>query len=156
MWMVNATRRPPYPLESVPHSYKKLGWPQDGCGKSRLPPGFDPWTFPLATFRYPDFTSDTPLWNYHCPFKTHFARKIGHCNFTELGEWWRLNMSVLWKRVGLVRAGVGGVVFVTFLKNHDLQTKRILRDSSALFVIPGFRRCFSNDGFLFRGLYRLW
>ena len=47
-WVVKATLRPLYPRE-IPDTHCTGGWvgPRaglDGCGKSRLPPGFDPRT----------------------------------------------------------------------------------------------------------------
>jgi hypothetical protein len=58
-WVVNATPRPLYPQER-PGSHCVGCWvgPRaglDGCGKSRLPPGFDPRTVQPVASRYTDW-----------------------------------------------------------------------------------------------------
>ena len=57
-WVVNATPRPLYPRER-PGTQCTGGWvglraDLDGCGKSRLPPGFDPRTAQPVASRYTD------------------------------------------------------------------------------------------------------
>ena len=57
-WVVNTTPRPLYPWER-PGAYCTGGWvgPRaglDGCGKSYLPPGFDPRTVQPVASRYTD------------------------------------------------------------------------------------------------------
>jgi hypothetical protein len=57
-WVVNATPRPLYPLER-PGTHCIGGWvaPRaglDGCAKSSLSPGFDPWAVQPVASRYTD------------------------------------------------------------------------------------------------------
>jgi len=63
-WVVNATPRPLYPRE-IPDTYCVGGWvgPRvglDGCGISRLPPGFDPRPVQPVTSRYTDWAIPAP------------------------------------------------------------------------------------------------
>ena len=56
--MVKATHRPLYPRER-PGTHCIGGWVGsrsrlDGCGKSRTPPGIDPWTLQPVQSRYTD------------------------------------------------------------------------------------------------------
>jgi hypothetical protein len=57
-WVVNATPRPLYSRER-PGTHCIGGWVVlgtglEGCGKSRPPPGFDPWTVQPVVSRYTD------------------------------------------------------------------------------------------------------
>ena len=75
-WVVNATPRPLYHWER-PCTHCIRDWVEpmagmDGCGKSRLQPGFDPWIFQPVASRYTD-------WRL---IHTHIKYKIIHLNFT--------------------------------------------------------------------------
>ena len=63
-WVVNVTPRPLYSLEK-PGTHCVGGWVGlrvglDKCGKSRPPPGFDPWTFQPVVNRYTDWAIPAP------------------------------------------------------------------------------------------------
>jgi len=73
-WVVNATSRLLYPRER-PGTHCIGDWVgpracMDVCGKSRLPPGFDPLTIQPVASRYTDLR----------PIHTHIKYKIIHLN----------------------------------------------------------------------------
>jgi hypothetical protein len=68
-WVVNFTPRPLYPRER-PGNHRTGGWlglraGLDGCGKSRLPLGFDPRTVQPVASRYTDCAIPPLLWVYY-------------------------------------------------------------------------------------------
>jgi len=60
--VVNVTAQPPYPRETRYPLYRRLEKGEaraglGGCGKSRLPPGFEPQTFQSLASRYTDYAN---------------------------------------------------------------------------------------------------
>ena len=67
-WVVSTTPRPLY-LRERPGTHCTGGWVVsraglDGCGNSRLPPGFDPRTVQPVASRYTDWAIPAPTWTW--------------------------------------------------------------------------------------------